>query len=205
MALPGALLPWIECRFFDGDGVPLAAGKVYAYEAGTDTPKDTYDDSELTTPNANPVVLDADGRAQIFIGPGGYKFVVTDSADVEQYTYDNVEDVGLSYLAYLGNEMATGSSGVTSGYTVLATDLLVEVSSTGGPNPCIVNLPSVASRGTQVVIKNSGTVALEVRPDGADTIDGQSTFSVAAASSPTFPSILLYPDGVSNWIVAASH
>lgn len=206
VTIPGAVIPWIETRFLDANGDPLSGGKVYAYIAGTTTPKDTFFESSMDpgTENTNPVVLDAYGRPlsrAIFLSSGGYKFVVTDSADVELYTFDDVEDIGSTFFNYLGLTLATGSTGVVSGYTVLDTDQYVGVSSTGGANPCVINLPVAATRGLPIIIKNNGTVALEIRPNGSDTIDGQSTYSLAAASSPAFPTITLLSNGVSSWYV----
>lgn len=68
-------------QFFDDNGDPLAGGKLYTYEAGTSTPKATYTDAGGGTPNANPVVLDAAGRATVFLS-GAYKFTLKTSADV---------------------------------------------------------------------------------------------------------------------------
>lgn len=78
MAVP-ILFP--QFRAFDDDGAPLAGGKIYFYEAGTATPKDTYTDSGGLTANNNPVVLDAEGYAEIW-GVGSYKIIMTDASDV---------------------------------------------------------------------------------------------------------------------------
>lgn len=75
--------------FTDDDGAPLAGGKVYTYAAGTTAPKATYTTAAGDIENANPVELDASGRAVIFID-GAYKFTITDSADVLIRTVDNV-------------------------------------------------------------------------------------------------------------------
>ena len=85
-------------RFLDptaqaaGDtGTPLSGAKLYFYESGTSTPKNTYSDSGLTTPNANPVVADSAGRfADIFFTSGNYKVVLTTSAGVTVKTQDPV-------------------------------------------------------------------------------------------------------------------
>jgi len=54
-------------------------GKLYTYEAGTNTPKDTYSDQMLSVPNPNPLDSDGAGRFfDVFLGAGGYKIVVTD-------------------------------------------------------------------------------------------------------------------------------
>lgn len=72
-----ALLPNAQQQFTDANGAPLAAGEVYFYEPGTTTPKNTWQDSGLTVLNANPVVLNAAGRATIW-GSGSYRQVVYD-------------------------------------------------------------------------------------------------------------------------------
>jgi hypothetical protein len=80
-------------QFFDDSGLPLAGGKLTTYLAGTTTPQPTYTTSAGTTPNPNPVVLDAAGRppAQIWLDDGvAYKFRVLDALDVEIRTYDNI-------------------------------------------------------------------------------------------------------------------
>ena len=62
---------------FDAAGAPLASGKAYFFAAGTSTPKDSYptfDDAAATTnANANPVILDSKGQADIWPGTGKYK------------------------------------------------------------------------------------------------------------------------------------
>lgn len=71
------LLPNAEQVFLDQNGAPLAGGDVYFYIPNTLTPKTTYSNSSLTTPNSNPVVLDAGGRAIIW-GTGNYRELVKD-------------------------------------------------------------------------------------------------------------------------------
>lgn len=75
-------LPFVPNRYFDNSGNILSGGKLYFYAAGTTTPKDTYQDYQGTTPNANPVVLDSSGHAVIFLGDGLYKVELRDANDV---------------------------------------------------------------------------------------------------------------------------
>ena len=80
-------------QFFDDNGIPLAGGKIYAYEAGTTTPVVTYTSSAGAVANPYPVVLDSAGRppSEVWVVPGAlYKFVVKTSADVTIRTYDNI-------------------------------------------------------------------------------------------------------------------
>lgn len=86
-----SLSPNFRQRFFDSNGNPLAGGKLYTYQAGTSTPQATYTDSGGGTPNANPVVLDANGEADVWLDPSlSYKFLLKSSGDVDQWTVDNV-------------------------------------------------------------------------------------------------------------------
>lgn len=90
----------------DSTGAPLASGKVYTYDAGTTTPKDTYADSGAVTPNANPIILDSRGEATVY-GTGTYKIVVKDSNDATIYTVDNYRVSGSVGTADIDNGAVT--------------------------------------------------------------------------------------------------
>ena len=72
-------------------GVPLASGKVFTYAAGTSSLLPSYTDSTAVSKNTNPVILDANGEAAIWLASVPYKIEVRDSADVVQWTMDNVQ------------------------------------------------------------------------------------------------------------------
>lgn len=77
-------------RFLDANGVPLAGGQLFTYAAGTTTPQVTYANSTGTT-NANPVVLDSQGYADIWLDPTlAYKFILEDASGVVQWTEDHI-------------------------------------------------------------------------------------------------------------------
>lgn len=108
------LVPEPKMQFFDDNGDPLAGGKVYTYEAGTDTPIVTYTTEAATTPNANPVILDAAGRAQIWISndqPQRWKLKT--SADVQIW---DVDMIGADAIAYsvLRSDSFTGTGAQTA-------------------------------------------------------------------------------------------
>lgn len=80
-------------QFFDNNGAPLNAGKIYTYQAGSSTPLATYTSSSGLTANANPIILGTSGRPpnDIWLLEGYfYKFILKDSADVTIQTYDNL-------------------------------------------------------------------------------------------------------------------
>ena len=72
----------------DSSGNSLAGGKIYTYEAGTSTLKSLYSAADMSTMHANPLVLDSRGVAEAW-GLGAFKFVIKNSAEVTQYTWDN--------------------------------------------------------------------------------------------------------------------
>lgn len=84
------LMPLPKISFTDSNGRPLVGGKVFFYEAGTNTPKNTFTDAAGSTPNTNPVILDARGEAGIWLGPGQYKVALKDRFDVDIWTQDYV-------------------------------------------------------------------------------------------------------------------
>lgn len=91
-----SLAPQFEQQFHDNSGNPLAGGSVTTYQAGTTTPLATYTNNTLSTANANPVVLDSAGRANIWLLPQAYKFVLKNSAGTTIKTVDNVIDIGMA-------------------------------------------------------------------------------------------------------------
>jgi len=223
MALPGALLNWVEGRFLKVTSlglVPNDSGTLEFVVTGTSTPKVTYADSDLTTPStvngSGYVTLDAEGRptdGAIYLEPGGYDVTVRDSDDVELYTVENFEDNASTFFASFGTISTEGARDVTGGYTVLASDNLITVNDSG---TVVINLPAATARvagtttsGLPITIKNVGSGTLEITPNGSDTIEDVSTsgspYTMAAASSPSFPTITLASDGVSNWWLVSSH
>lgn len=88
-----AVQPFYSPKFraFDLNGDPLIGGLLYTYAAGTSTPLATYTTRAGNIANANPVVLDANGEADVWTTPGAeYKFELRSSAGVLQWTVDNV-------------------------------------------------------------------------------------------------------------------
>lgn len=85
------LHPVLKPQYFDSNGDPLAGGKLYTYISGTTTPQATYTDSAGGTANTNPIILDANGRCDMWLDPDlSYKFVMYDADDVLQWTVDGV-------------------------------------------------------------------------------------------------------------------
>lgn len=73
-----------------GSTTPLVGGKLYTYDAGTTTPRVTYKDSTLLSLNTNPVILNSNGEADVWLDESPYKLVLKDSADASIWSVDNV-------------------------------------------------------------------------------------------------------------------
>lgn len=105
-------------QFFDNNGKPLAGGCVATYQAGTTTPLQTFKDSTGMIANQNPVMLDASGRAPIWINVNAIKYVVKAkssscslSAGTVLYTTDGVQDQGLRLRSDLSGVNGAGNIG----------------------------------------------------------------------------------------------
>lgn len=210
MPLPGSLSPWMELRFLKvtAEGlVPNDGGFVRFTEADSAyaTLQDTFSDSDLTTPNDNPIELDADGRAPdpIYLSPTGYSVQVYDSDMVELYSIPYVADPAAIALATSANVQAEGSLVSSSPYIVTATDNLVRINFGASGS---VQLPAAVDRGTPLIIKNLSSYTQSVTPASGETIDGQTgAYVLPAQANPEFPTITLISDGTSAWYIASSH
>lgn len=98
--------------FHPTTGQALAFGKVWTYQAGTNTPKATFTAEGGEVENSNPVILNGAGYANIYLD-GSYKIVVTDENDVEIWTSDPVTDAGGLANEWVKPMTATQTSATT--------------------------------------------------------------------------------------------
>lgn len=91
----GMVMPSPKFVGLDNNGDPINGGKLHTFLAGTTTPAATYSDQALTTPNANPVILDSAGRATVYLDNLSYKFEMRLADDTLLWTVDNVVSPGL--------------------------------------------------------------------------------------------------------------
>jgi hypothetical protein len=88
-------MPYVKNQYFDDNGIPLSGGLLYTYQGGTSTAKATYQDAGGGIAHTNPVVLDAAGRAVVFLATGAYKLVLKNAAGVTIWTQDGVSNQDL--------------------------------------------------------------------------------------------------------------
>src|SRR5688572_1815902 len=97
----GSLLYPAGYTFFDDNGAPLNAGKLYSYRSGTSTAQDLHSDSTLSTALSNPIILNSAGRATtngstlcaIYADPStgfDFRLLLATSADVQVFQLDDI-------------------------------------------------------------------------------------------------------------------
>jgi hypothetical protein len=121
--------PYIKFRVCDNSNVPLVGGKLFTYKAGTTTKQATYTDSNQTTQNTNPIILDSRGEADVWLDTSlSYKLVAAPANDTDPptnpiWTKDNIGQTGRAvltadltfYVRTDGNDANNGFTNVPSG------------------------------------------------------------------------------------------
>ena len=82
---------------FDMNGSPLSGGLLYFFVAATTTPQTAFQNTALTIPHPNPIVLDASGRVPMFyLADGSIKIRLTDKNGVTIIAADQLLVIGPS-------------------------------------------------------------------------------------------------------------
>lgn len=153
--------PVPKLQFSDQNGAPLAGGLVYTYEAGTTNLRTTYTTAAETTPNPNPIVLDASGQADIFLQAGlGYKFVLQNSLATTIWTVDNVTAAGTMSLQNANAVAITG--GTMAGVTITG-------GSFAGNAANVTGIVALVNGGTGATTAAAARTALGAAASGANT------------------------------------
>lgn len=202
------LPPITKWRAFTATGAPLVGGKLYTYVATTATPKATYTDYGGLTANANPVVLDANGEADIWLGTGYYKFVLKNSAGVTQWTMDNVSlpTAVASGLPIAGTIRQVLKKINSTNYNAEWVDLIYQQGTSSSPATISaatgINYSlSYSDKGIIYVQSNSGAVTVVANPQiAAGQFEGQELKVIQMSATNT----LKFTDGTGLALSGAS-
>jgi hypothetical protein len=136
MATP---VPNAKAQFFDASGNPLAGGKLYTYQAGTTTPLASYTDATEGVSNANPVILDSAGMANVWLGQSAYKLQLQNSAGSTLWTVDNVYGGSLltGYLTLIERAAPSGVVGSDILYADSTAHRLKMINNNGAADPVV--------------------------------------------------------------------
>ena len=186
----GAPMPTPKQQFFSNAGAPLAGGLLYAYAASTTTALATYSDAALSSANTQPIVLDASGRATVFLTSRAYKFTLRTSAGVEVWTVDNV--VGTAPPTSVQSVTTTCTPALTNGR-----NQTIQVNASAAIVTC--QLPTaVGNTGVMFTIKktDSTTNRVTISTTSSQTIDDSTT----ALLTQQYQYLTVTSNG-SNWLV----
>lgn len=171
------IAPFGRYRALDDNGNPLAGGKLYTYEAGTSTPKTTYTSKDQSAANTNPVILDADGYADVWLDVGGYKFSLFDADDNLQWTKDDIDGGGSAGYASAVISKSSGFALTTNEQNfVIVCNNSLTISLLGA---------AVAGDGFAAIIINRSGGNVTIDPDGSETINGAATLVLQTGESTT--------------------
>ena len=160
------LTPAAKMQFFAASGIPLAGGLLYTYAAGTTTPSATYTDSSGGTANSNPIVLDARGEANVWLGAATYKFKLCDPTNTEIWTVDNISAPTSALSPVLSGNVtvSSNSSGAALKVTQTGTGAIFVAQNSADPNL----IPFIVNASNNVGIQTSAPgAALDVANNGA--------------------------------------
>lgn len=200
-------------RFADPNG-PLinllgtetaAGGSVQFYDYQTTTPKPTYADRDLTTPNPNPVPIDVSGRLSVEVWlDGEYTALLRDQDANVVWTRDVVPEVPPG--ATVPDPSGQDGKVLKSDGSVLVYDALLELPDpTGAPGEMVVvnstgdgyvtqpipeiPEPDIAVTTDKVVIGSGGSLSwMELKGTGQAPTSGTNQTSVAVAFPTAFKS-----------------
>lgn len=97
-------------------GEPAANGTLTFYAAGTSDLLDTWSNESLTTLNTNPVELDGDGKAVVYMGPFVYKIDLKDEDGVSQSGYPRDNVAGSIWVGRLAGAATLSPAANSDGY-----------------------------------------------------------------------------------------
>lgn len=167
----GSLLPLPRFTGWSDVGDPIPGGFLDTFASGTTTPQPTYTNAARTVANANPIVLDAAGRAVVFLTPGiAYTIRLRTAAGVTVWSQDDVgmgaTDTTLPALAgetlpaFKAVYLSDGSGGKTAGSWYLAGRGIGTVAASySTTTPLLGMTTNVIANGTVGAVTVSGTVA----------------------------------------------
>lgn len=81
-------------QYLDDAGNPLAEGKLFFFESGTGTDKDTFADVNEKIDNTNPVILSGSGRAPNIFYTGDAKVILSNADETQFWERDPVSTGG---------------------------------------------------------------------------------------------------------------
>lgn len=187
-------------QFFTNQGVVLAGGKLYSYTAGSSTPYGTWTSSNLSTLNANPIILDSSGRPpqEIWLDSSSYKFILTDANGNVIGSWDDI--YGISGTVSSSANTAVGIpflqlTNVANAYQGNLTGYVLD--GLGRPTegfPLIVGVSGTNAIGAATLSVDNGLHSYPV-------ISPNSNILNAGALTNKYDALVIFSDVLQSWIL----
>lgn len=127
------IFPWELFTAYGTDGLPLIGGRLWTYEANTETPKASFADPYFLTPNTNPVILNAMGQAVVWLN---------------NFYHLRLEDrYGVQLWDVPSYEFSAGTTVPTTGFVSGMNEALGITASAGAG---VINVPNLVPLGYRV-------------------------------------------------------
>jgi len=197
-------------QFFTDDNVVLSGGKIYTYAAGTTTALATYTSSAGTQVNPNPIILDSGGRLpeDMWLTAGStYRFVLTDSDNVQIGAYDNIPGINDGSVISLPFSSITAKPTTLAGYGITDSITAATAAATYAPiaSPTFTGTPQIpdnASSSTNYPVgyreaprnAQTGNYTLVLADRGKSVVMGDGTATALTATIPA-NSAVAFPIG----------
>lgn len=153
------LCPPLKFKAFNvGSTTPLVGGKLYTYDAGTTTPRATYKDSTLLSLNTNPVILNSNGEADVWLDGGSYKLVLKAADDSTVWpAVDNVVslEAAIASLSAIAIKTVATFAALSSTTATIGQQVITRGHTVAGIGDALFNC--VSSTG---LVANNGTIAI---------------------------------------------
>lgn len=170
-------------------GAVAPGAKVYTYLTGTSTPVTTYADANLATPNANPIVADANGQVVFFVP-------TTSNLRLGLYTADGafIRTIDPVYPA------ATATGGSSTAEATIPSAATTDLGSAGLNVIKVTGTTGITSFGSSASLANP---IFYVRFTGALTITNSASLSLPNGSNVTTANgsaLIMEYLGSGNWL-----
>lgn len=221
--------PSPKLQFFDLNGDPLVAGRLYTYVTGSATPLATYTDDTGNSANTNPVVLDSRGECDVWLTPGSfYRFILKTAADVQIWSVDGLGGGTFQQLYVAGATTLVGAVTITGTATGMQQWIAPKQADEDaviatGTAEFTIRLPActiLAVRASLKTVSSSGNPTFDINDDGVSIfgaqkllIDANEKTSTTASVSPTIANPTIADDseitididtagtGATGWVI----
>lgn len=183
-------------RYEDINGDPGIGYEVYAYDAGTTTPANTYQDRSLTIANTWPIILDSRGEAIVFVGRAT-KLLVTIPGGDPASPLETFDWIGEQYDIFISATSTPGTA--NNNYLVNTIPAVLALS----PAMQLIMIPDVSNSDTISSTVFTGTGINDLDAIGPYIGTVSTTFSIQIDGTSS-PNTFKWRKGSGTWVTGVA-